>query len=301
MQHSKSDVFQRHYLPRYISADTQAAYRGIAPQSTVMREVSGMRRSIDPRRPRKLTSKQLEGIEKHSRVAQLYDERERIVRQLSKAKRTGASSAALSSLRSARHNATTAYRKEKQRQAQTLLEKVKKEFDREQAIKDIQNQLHNRPVDTIQQHLTQPIPLPRARVCQALFTLPEATPEKENQRKTNAITALTVFCRAEDNSEFHEIYQQCNNTTANLMEPLSRTGGSFVLQCKPTQCFLCLGNRQLLAQKRSKEFYSRKDLEKHLNRHHLKHASETSVIVCPLDGQKLLGRSSVITHWRSSH
>lgn len=67
-----------------------------------------MRCSIDPRRPRKPTSEQLAGIEKHPRVVQLYGEREEIIQDLTRAKCTRASFAVLSSLRSARHNATVA-------------------------------------------------------------------------------------------------------------------------------------------------------------------------------------------------
>ncbi|KAH7002679.1 hypothetical protein B0J12DRAFT_551472, partial [Macrophomina phaseolina] len=199
MQHSKSDVFQRHYLPRYISADTQAAYRGMAPQSAVMRAASGMRRSIDPRRPRKLTASQLGDIEKHPRVVQLYEKRNKIVRELARTKRTRASSAALSHLQSAKHNATLAYQREKRKQKQTLLENIKKNFDRDQAIADIQNQLHNRPVDTIQLASSGHLPLQRTRACLTLFTLPESTSKKEKHRITSAVAALIALSGAQKN------------------------------------------------------------------------------------------------------
>ncbi|EKG09943.1 hypothetical protein MPH_12975 [Macrophomina phaseolina MS6] len=310
MQHSKSDVFQRHYLPRYISADTQAAYRGMAPQSAVMRAVSGMRRSIDPRRPRKLTAEQSASIERHPRVVELYGKRNEIIRNLAKAKHTRASSTALSRLRSARLNATLAYRREKRQQKQALLEKVKKEFDRDQAIADIQSQLLNQPVDTIRQTLGGHLSLPRARVYRTLFTLPESTSEKEKHRRLYAIAALVVLCGAEENNPTCSRTSDCfpekgsqryNHTAAESIAPLARIGGSCPPQRRLTQCFLCLGDRELSMQKRTKEFYSRKDLEKHLSRHHLRCTSEKSVTVCPIDGQKLFGYSELIDHWRSSH
>ncbi|KAI4086415.1 MAG: hypothetical protein L6R37_008419 [Teloschistes peruensis] len=53
LQHQNSSVFQKNYASRYMP-DTQAAYRGLKPQTTLMRAASGMSRTIDPRRPRKL-------------------------------------------------------------------------------------------------------------------------------------------------------------------------------------------------------------------------------------------------------
>ena len=36
LQHANSGVFQRNYLSRYITRDTQAIYRGLAPQTAVI-------------------------------------------------------------------------------------------------------------------------------------------------------------------------------------------------------------------------------------------------------------------------
>ncbi|EKG09600.1 hypothetical protein MPH_13345 [Macrophomina phaseolina MS6] len=308
MQHSKSDVFQRHYLPRYISADTQAAYRGMAAQSAVMRAASGMRRSIDPRRPRNLTIKQSASIEKHPKVTVLGEKRDKISQELARAKLLKVSPAVLSSLRSARHDAALAYRREKRRQRQALLDKLKKEFDRDQAIADIQDQLHNRPVDAPRQTLGGHLPLTRARVYHTLFTIPEPTYEEDNCRIMRAINALITLCGAKESNiqdtsacPAYKTGQQYEDMAADPMRPLDRTEGSRTLQCKPTQCFLCLGDRELLIGKRLKEFYSRRDLKKHLYCHHLKCISEKGVIVCPIDRQKLIGHAGIITHWHSFH
>lgn len=310
MQHSKSDVFQRHYLPRYISADTQAAYRGMAPQSAVMRAVSGMRRSIDPRRPRKLTAEQSAGIKRHPRVVELYDRKSEIIRDLTKATRKKTSLAVISRLRSAKRNATLAYQKEKRRQREALLENIKKEFDRDQAVADIQNQLHNRPVDAARQTLDSHLSPRRTRVCQTLFTFPASTVGKEKHRITCAVASLIDLCGAQNNGLRYFEPQNCfpeksyrrnNHTTVDLERSLVKSGGPHLHQCKRTQCFLCLRDRELSTQERRKEFYSRKDLEKHLNRHHFRFVPEKAVTICPMDGQKLLGYSELVTHWRLSH
>lgn len=61
-------MFQRNYLSRYVTTDTSALYRGLDPQTVVIRTASGMTRSIDLRRPRALTEGQLAEVERHSEV-----------------------------------------------------------------------------------------------------------------------------------------------------------------------------------------------------------------------------------------
>jgi len=48
--------------------DTQAAYRGLKPQTTLMRAASGMSRTIDPRRPRKLNLAQQAEVDRYPDV-----------------------------------------------------------------------------------------------------------------------------------------------------------------------------------------------------------------------------------------
>lgn len=312
MQHSKSEVFQRHYLPRYINVDTQAAYRGTAPQSAVMRAASGMRRSIDPRRPRKLTAEQLASVEMDPRVAELHSKRDQVIQGLAKAKRMRTSQRALLNLQSARRNATLAYRREKRRRKQALLEKTKKDFDRHQAIADIQDQLHGQSIDIPARASDASLPPQRARVFQTLFTLPEPTSKKEVHRITRAIAALVPLSGARENhSSFSEVLgrtlekaqRQPGQTNRSMMP--TRVPASAEVDSRPQhrqlQCFICFGDDTLSTQKRLKEFYSRRVLEKHLRRHHLRHISERSILICPIDGRKLCGHSRLISHWKAFH
>ena len=48
--------------------NTQAAYRGLKPQTALMRAASGMSRTIDPRRPRKLNLAQQAEVDRHPEV-----------------------------------------------------------------------------------------------------------------------------------------------------------------------------------------------------------------------------------------
>ncbi len=68
LQHHDSSVFQRSYLSRYITADTQAAYRDLKPQTALMRVASGMSRTIDTRRPRNLTLAHQARVDCHPEV-----------------------------------------------------------------------------------------------------------------------------------------------------------------------------------------------------------------------------------------
>ncbi|KAL9594076.1 MAG: hypothetical protein Q9179_005568 [Wetmoreana sp. 5 TL-2023] len=67
LQHHSSSVFQKNYASRYMP-DTQAAYRGLKPQTALMRAASGMSRTIDPRRPRKLNIAQQAEVDRHPEV-----------------------------------------------------------------------------------------------------------------------------------------------------------------------------------------------------------------------------------------
>jgi hypothetical protein len=58
LQHSSIEVFLKHYLDRNITANLARIYRGMEPEKELIRFVCSMSRSIDPRRPWKLTLEQ---------------------------------------------------------------------------------------------------------------------------------------------------------------------------------------------------------------------------------------------------
>ena len=62
LQHSSIDTSLTHYLDRNINVDVQNIYRGQASQRDLMRFACSMSRSIDPRRPRKLTTAQSKSV-----------------------------------------------------------------------------------------------------------------------------------------------------------------------------------------------------------------------------------------------
>lgn len=65
LQHHDRRVFQRSSFSRYITTDTQAAYRDLKSQIAVMRAASRMNQSIDRRWPRRLTVAHQARIDRH--------------------------------------------------------------------------------------------------------------------------------------------------------------------------------------------------------------------------------------------
>lgn len=78
MQHANIRTFLNHYLSRRITADTQAIVRGIQPQDALMRAACTMSRSIDSRRPRRLTPEQSASVNDHPAVCSLLQQREQL-------------------------------------------------------------------------------------------------------------------------------------------------------------------------------------------------------------------------------
>ena len=83
------------------------------------------------------------------------------------------------------------------------------------------------------------------------------------------------------------------------------------IQCKPTQCILCLGDKGLSTEKRLLSFHSHGDMKKHFNRKHLRHHPDHQPIACPhprceatLTGKMHLQNHAEVVHktptWSSS-
>ena len=63
LQHSSINIFLKHYLDRRINADLLKIHHGMKPEKELMSFACLMSRSIDPRRPRKLTPEQFALVE----------------------------------------------------------------------------------------------------------------------------------------------------------------------------------------------------------------------------------------------
>ncbi|KAH7025326.1 hypothetical protein B0J12DRAFT_705182 [Macrophomina phaseolina] len=301
----QSEVFQQHYLPRHISADTQAAYRGLPAQSAVMRAASGMSRGLDARRPRKLSAEQLHQIKTHPKVEKSRKKMDELKLKVRQVKRKDHSDPRLPALQAAKDKAVRAHRNEKRRQKEALLRKARERFQKDQAVADIENLLNDLPAEAPESVKHEYALDERSRAVQALFTLPEQTLSEERRRESRAITALVALCQKKEDrrrAQYSKAPTKGDASDSGVASVVvNEHSESRNLECKPTQCFLCFGDQGLPVQKREKEFCSRADLKKHVLRYHLRHFTEDATVLCPLDGEPLRGHMDVLSHGQFIH
>lgn len=274
-----------------------------------MRAASGMSRTIDRRRPRKLTSAQKAEVARHPEVRLLRRRQEKMlvsVREtfgpISKQKGTP--------IYDQYQKASRDYRNMKRRREETLLKDVKARYTREQPVADIQQQLRGLPmaeIDAVKEE--DYVFAERIRVIDALFTFATTSPEEECKRRSDAIDALTALCRLQGAQRAyrrkasvrdHKVEDGSMRQSSPEILTLSE---SIPIECQPTQCIFCLGKEGLPTDKRTKRFCSRGDLKKHLNRCHLQHHPDDQPIECPHPKcqTQLTGRKHIRKHADSVH
>ena len=256
--------------------DTQAAYRGLKPQTALMRAAGGMSRTIDPRRPRKLTPAQQAEVDRHPEV--------RLLRRIRDQKRSVVHKRG-TPLYDQYQRAYRAYRNSRRRYEKALLMEVKEKYKKEQPVIDIQRQLKGLPV--VEQKAIQTarnVFMERVRAIDALFTFATSSTEGECQRRAAAIDALVALCKKQETQGFRrrkaevkvkgEEALPADSPTSNLSETLR-------VECQDRQCIFCLGNEDLPNEDRLKTFWARGDLKKHFHRKHLRHHPDDEPIACP--------------------
>lgn len=299
LQHApNSTVFQTNYLSHHITADTQAAFRNLPPQTAIMRAATSMSRTIDKRRPTYLTPVQQEEAHRHPRVQSLLRKKMDLKAAMKAAGRTVKSYEG-SRVYEKYQEATRAYESEFKFQKKMLLNEIKRKFEKEQPIIDIQNQIHGMTIKEEEKDAALVGPeglIPeRVEVVDALFTFATSSPEEERKRRVRAINALVALGRIQDGYR----YPVRREKRPPLM-PVQRSGPQQLpLECKERQCFICFFNPKVPLDQRTKEFYSRGDLKKHLLRHVKK--SRGKPIVCPHDRVALFGDQHVLNHAHRVH
>jgi Protein of unknown function (DUF3435) len=300
LQHApNSTVFQTNYLSHHITASTHEAYRKLSPQTAIMQAATGMSRTIDKRRPRHLTQAQQEEAHRHPRVQSLL--RKKInLKNIMKAQGRTVKSYKGTKIYREYQEATQAYENEFKFQKKALLKEIKRKFEKEQPVIDIQNQIHGMTIKEEKDiDLVGSLDLipERLEVIDALLTFVTSLPEEERKRRVRAINALVALGRIQDGYR----YPVRRGKRPPLMpmqrvvpEPLS-------LECKPTQCYLCRGNRKASTDKRTREFHSRGDLKKHLIRYHVQRHKGSGPISCTIDGAALCGEQAVLSHGHMVH
>ncbi|KAF1965428.1 hypothetical protein BU23DRAFT_627539, partial [Bimuria novae-zelandiae CBS 107.79] len=78
MGHANIRTFLKHYLSRRVTVDTQAVVRGILPQDALIQAACTMSRSINARRPRRLTQEQSTLVKNNPIIYSLLVQREQL-------------------------------------------------------------------------------------------------------------------------------------------------------------------------------------------------------------------------------
>ena len=316
LQHASSAVFQHNYLSRYITQDTHAIYRGLDPQTAVMRAASGMTRSIDPRRPRHLSASQLAEVNRHPEVRLLRRMRTRFAKRI-RAKYGTISRTKGMKIYEQYQQIYRQHQSKKKAVRKTLMAQAKATYGKRQPLADIENQLNGKMVGPEenaasegerQLHLSEE----RRRAFVALFTFVPSEPAEACRRRADAISAVTALSRCQEAPVRKACRTKQTDCAGDVPKPDSETKSetklklgleTFPIECLPTQCIFCLGRRDLSLEKCRKAFRNHDGLKRHFQRKHLRHYPNGKPIDCPHPecDAKLLYKEHLQNHAATVH
>uniref|UniRef100_A0A093UP37 Uncharacterized protein n=1 Tax=Talaromyces marneffei PM1 TaxID=1077442 RepID=A0A093UP37_TALMA len=180
-------------LTARIHVDMQALMRGLEPDSELMRAVTRMGRWMDPRRPRELTDEQKASVEDDPELVKVIEKRDRLALELqSQSRKDEVQLARLKRLKKAVTNT-------RQRLLYALRSRIRREFDDEQAVIDIEQQLAGTAVadDETKEMLQNKDRMPPELVTlnEKLMTWPTSDSiEAEWRRRNEAVEAVRIYC-----------------------------------------------------------------------------------------------------------
>lgn len=287
LQHHNSTGFLKSYLLRYITSDTQAARRGLEPQTALMRIASGMSCIINRQRPRTLNDAQRAEVDQHPKMRLLY-QRQKTLFKFIKDQHKSIASIKGTSVYDDYQRAYHDHRNTKRRHEKALLKEVVARYKKEQPVLDIQQQL--KALSVVEEETVQTEEyafIKRNRVIQALFTFATSSLEKECRRRVEAINALTALCRLQEarrprrpKPSASDIKLEQDTKPPSVLD-LPSLSDSIPIECESTQCIFCLGEEGLPALTPQKSFHSSGNLKKHFQRKYFCHHSNSKPIACP--------------------
>lgn len=300
MQHAETDTFLKPYLSRRVTMDTQAIVRGLAPQDELMRAACRMSRWINPDRPWKLTPEQSASVNYDPRILKLERAREKDRGKASQKQKY--------------EELGREIRNEKQRLRDAPRIKIRKEWDQDQAVKDIEQQLSglkfSENVKVKLESASNRTP-EHTRLIECIVSLLGSTIEEEMQRFSDAVNAVIAYCKIEEGNAC-SVRHQARSIKSSLSPQSSRAIGPFnerlevaivsvYEEKRPRICFLCLGNEKKIIEERTHAFSTPGDLSKHFKRQHLRYIEEDDTITCPICKVLLDSRSHLQNHALSVH
>jgi hypothetical protein len=265
-----------------------------------------MSRSIDPRRPWKLTTAQSKSVNDYPCIVKLQRQVDRFY------------GAPKGSRRERKHqSAVQQLRNEKQRQRDLLRRDIIECYKKEQPVIDSERQLSGKVVDEEvrsaleRSHYMTPEQL---ILIDAILTLPETSLEKEYQRRIAAINAVVMYCGVEEGTSYRRGRQgrpveDDVSMVVKVEEPvqcrsditLSQAILSIRTDKRLTICFLCFGNPKLPIHERVFSFSSPGCLSKHFRDKHVKKLKSGETIDCRICGVNLVHRMHLQNHAEKFH
>ncbi|KAE9373871.1 hypothetical protein N431DRAFT_407568 [Stipitochalara longipes BDJ] len=315
LQHSSIDTYLKHYLDRRINVDLLGIHRGRKTEKVLMRFACSMSRSIDPRRPWKLTPSQSASVKYLPCIVKLAQHIDSL------------SGAPVGSSREKKfQKARRRLRNEMQRQRRLLLVEIVNRFKKEQPVIDSERQLSGKIVDEDARgalERSDRMTPEQLLLIDAILTLPETSPEKELQRRIVAIHAVTVYCGVEEGkSHLHvrrgrpvgggafTIVKAQEQKRSELDIELSQAILSVMSDKRPTKCFLCLGNPRVSICQRIHDYGTPGSLSRHFHNIHVKRMPvrmppqpqiDCSVCHCGVCDIQILHRTHLLNHAERFH
>ncbi|KAE8130760.1 hypothetical protein BDV38DRAFT_291355 [Aspergillus pseudotamarii] len=294
MKHADIRTFLNHYLPRRINTDMQALMRGLKPDSAMMRAVTRMGRWIDRRRPRELTDAQKATVEHDPELQKAIRKRDAFSKKLQRSqKKTGRKLDKLDKLKRGVTNT-------RNRLLYALRQRVREEFDEEQAVLDIERQLAGTAIldeEAKEQLQIEEQLLPQQiHLLGKLMTWPTSlSVEAEWQRRNEATEAVRLYCDVleggprrgrrlkqtvpvkEPRKPSLPRKEVIAPTESPLLTPshsrheiaLQEAGEDIRTAAKPRACFQCYGNPAGFNNRRLKQYSRHKGLLRHFRAVHL--------------------------------
>ena len=155
-------------------------------------------------------------------------------------------------------------------------------YQKQQPITEIERQLneHQKCEPTAKVAATAvPLSSERQHAVDALLSFATGSVEEECRRRAAAIEAVVALGALQQPS-IRDICIAKRTYTPKVQNPESATD-AFPIVCLPTQCIFCMGQTELLHERRIKSFYSKGTLKKHFDERHLRHYPEETPMECP--------------------
>ena len=279
-----------------MAIDSNAIVRRQKPQTALLQRACGVGHNKSRRRPYDLTSEQAASIKRHPIIVKLRRRYEALRRGGSK---TDAASARV------------IYHRESERLRRNLRNKIRADWTTQQAIADIESQLHGRKLPEVQSDPGPPRSPAQELLLVAIAAPQETTVEGHLRRRNTAISAVARYCKVVEppvrrktqlrlvSNGIHPTVSDIPAQATKASSPLHRTSGmlqtrslhsstldeAIILSVfvrsqeeRSRRCFLCVGDamgrhpEDPSIEYLTHEYYSSSEVSRHFNTRHLRYA-----------------------------